>query len=205
VSAIDLASKLIVYEGLDFTGKSTLAYLLAKRLRETGISVVSTGEPGGTNLGQKVRELLLSRENTSMLPLSELLLFITSRAQHAHEVILPALREGRTVITSRYRLSSMAYQGYGRGIDLELVRRLNDAATCGREADITLLIDVPVETALARKHGEGDRIEREDEAFYGRVRRGFLELAREDPRAFVVDGTGTIDEIHARIVRLLRL
>lgn len=205
MSAIDLTGKLIAYEGLDFTGKSTLASLLATQLQTAGISVVSTREPGGTALGEKIRHILLSSENATMLPLSELLLFIAGRTQHAHEVIRPALQKGRTVITSRYRLSSMAYQGYGRGIDLDLIRRLNDAATEGREADITFLIDVSVETALARKHGEGDRIEREDMEFYQRVRDGFLELTRGDPRVSVVDGFGSIDEIHARIVRILGL
>jgi dTMP kinase len=196
---IDLAGKLITLEGLDFTGKSTLIRHLELFAREKGCDVISTREPGGTPVGERVRKLLLTRQHDEMLPLSELLLFMVSRAQHAHEVILPALRAGKTVLTSRYRLSSMAYQGYGRGIDLELIRSLNDAATEGREADLTFLIDVPVDVALGRKRGEGDRIEKEDRAFYQRVRNGYLEMADDHPRVHVVDGTGTIEEVFTQI------
>jgi len=205
VSAIDLAGKLITFEGLDFTGKSTLLHLLERRLREQAHEVLATREPGGTTVGERVRDLLLTREHREMLPLSELLLFMVSRAQHAHEVVLPALREGKTVLTSRYRLSSMAYQGYGRGIDLDLIRRLNDAATEGREADITFLIDLPVEVALGRKRGEGDRIEREGHPFYQRVRDGYLELTSGDPRVRVVDGTKSIQDVFEQIADHLDL
>jgi dTMP kinase len=203
VGAIDLAGKLITLEGLDFTGKSTVARLLERRLREVGLDVVRTREPGGTAVGERVRRLLLAREHGEMLPLSELLLFMVSRAQHAHEVILPSLREGKTVLTSRYRLSSMAYQGFGRGLDLELIRDLNDAATEGREADLTFLIDVPVEVALNRKRGEGDRIEREDERFYQRVRDGYLRLAAQDPRVQIVDGTQPVEGVCADVAESL--
>lgn len=199
MNAIDLAGKLITFEGLDFTGKSTLVRLLEQRLRDAAFDVLVTREPGGTRVGERVRDLLLTREHSEMLPLSELLLFMVSRAQHAHEVVLPALRDGKCVLTSRYRLSSMAYQGYGRGIDLELIRRLNDAATEGREADITFLIDLPVEVALGRKKGEGDRIEREGHPFYQRVRDGYLELAAGDPRVRVIDGTKSIDGVLEQI------
>ena len=197
--SVDLAGKLITLEGLDFTGKSTLLGHLKLFAREKGYDVLSTREPGGTPVGERVRKLLLTRQHEEMLPLSELLLFMVSRAQHTHEVILPALRAGKTVLTSRYRLSSMAYQGYGRGIDLELIRSLNDAATEGHEADLTFLIDVPVDVALSRKRGEGDRIEKEDHAFYQRVREGYLEMAEADRRVYVVDGTGTIEEVFTQI------
>jgi len=199
VISVDLAGKLITLEGLDFTGKSTLLGHLKLFAREKGYDVLSTREPGGTPVGERVRKLLLTRQHEEMLPLSELLLFMVSRAQHTHEVILPALRAGKTVLTSRYRLSSMAYQGYGRGIDLELIRSLNDAATEGHEADLTFLIDVPVDVALSRKRGEGDRIEKEDHAFYQRVREGYLEMAEADRRVYVVDGTGTIEEVFTQI------
>lgn len=202
---IDLKSKLITLEGLDFTGKSTVARKLERRLREIGTDVVVTREPGGTAVGERVRQLLLAPQHTEMLPLSELFLFMVSRTQHTHEVILPALAEAKTVLTSRYRLSSMAYQGYGRRIDLELIRRLNEAATEGREADITFLIDVPVEIALARKHGTGDRIEAEDNAFYQRVRTGYLELTQNDPRVHKIDGTQSIDDVCREIAARLDL
>ena len=200
VSAIDLAGKLITLEGLDFTGKSTLARLLETRLCESGHRVIVTREPGGTRVGERVRDLLLAREHAEMLPLSELLLFMVSRAQHTHQVILPALRDGKTVLSSRYRLSSMAYQGYGRGLDLELIRRLNDAATEGREADLTLVIDLPVAVALRRRRGDGDRIEGEDTTFYERVRNGYLQLAAGDSRVRIIDGTPPVERVCSDIL-----
>ena len=199
MSAIDLSGKLITLEGLDYTGKSTIVDILVERLRAEGHHVVATREPGGTPVGEKARQLLLTLDHREMLPLSELLLFMVSRAQHVHELILPALDSGACVLTSRHRLSSMAYQGYGRGISLDLIRQLNEATTEGRRPDLTLLIDVPVETALARKRGEGDRIEQEDRDFYERVRKGYLELTADDPRARVIDGTPSIAQIAQEI------
>lgn len=203
VSTIDLAGKLITLEGLDYTGKSTVLRLLEHRVQKAGHRVVASREPGGTPVGERVREVLLTVDHIEMLPLSELLLFMVSRAQHVHEVIFPALAEGKCVLTSRFRLSSMAYQGYGRGLDLELIRRLNNAVCDDREADITFLIDVPVEVALRRKRGDEDRIEREDHPFYERVRSGYLELAAGDTRVHVINGThpieGVCDEIAKRL------
>ena len=201
--AIELAGKLIVFEGIDFTGKSTQADLLAKRLRERDYDVIVTREPGGTPIGERVREILLSRKNAELLPLSELLLFIISRAQLYTEVIEPSLKAGKVVLASRHRLSSMAYQGYGRGVDLELVRRLNDMATKGREPDITFLIDLPAETALARKQGRGDRIEGEAVEFYRRVRRGYLELTENDPNVVRIDGAQSVEAIAQAIASFL--
>ncbi len=200
---IDLHGQLIVFEGLDFTGKTTQVRLLADRLHKVDIRVTTTREPGGTALGEGVREVILSNENTKLLPLSELLLFITCRAQLSSEVIEPALASGHTVVSSRFRLSSLAYQGYGRGIDLDLIRRLNEIATAGRQPDITFLIDLPAEVALARKRGEGDRIEQEDLAFYRRVRDGYLELARADPHVQIIDGTLSIEKIAEQVARHL--
>lgn len=200
---IDLHSQLIVFEGLDFTGKTTQVRLLADRLHKASFRVTATREPGGTTLGEGVREVILSNENTKLLPLSELLLFITCRAQLSSEVIEPALASGHTVVSSRFRLSSLAYQGYGRGIDLDLIRRLNEIATAGRQPDITFLIDLPAEVALARKRGEGDRIEQEDLAFYRRVRDGYLELARDDPHVQIIDGTLSIEKIAEQVAQHL--
>lgn len=200
---IDLHGQLIVFEGLDFTGKTTQVRLLADRLHKAGLRVTATREPGGTSLGEGVREVILANENTKLLPLSELLLFITCRAQLSSEVIEPALASGHTVLSSRFRLSSLAYQGYGRGIDLDLIRRLNEIATSGRQPNITFLIDLPAEVALARKRGEGDRIEQEDLAFYRRVRDGYLELTRADPHVRIIDGTLSIEKIAEQAARHL--
>ena len=200
---IDLHGQLIVFEGLDFTGKTTQVRLLADRLHKASLRVTTTREPGGTSLGEGVREVILSNENTELLPLSELLLFITCRAQLSSEVIEPALASGHTVVSSRFRLSSLAYQGYGRGIDLDLIRQLNEIATAGRQPDITFLIDLPAEVALARKRGEGDRIDQEDLAFYRRVRDGYLELTRADPHVRTIDGTLSIEKIAEQVTRHL--
>lgn len=196
---IELRGKFIVFEGVDFTGKSTQVKLLADRLRQTGYPVTTTREPGGTMLGEQVREIILSNKNTELLPLSELLLFVTCRAQLCTEVIGPALQERRVVVSSRYRLSSLAYQGYGRGIDVDLIRQLNDAATGGLQPDQTFFIDLPEEMALARKQGEGDRIEVENLTFYRRVREGYLELVQQDPRIVRIDGTLSVQEIADKV------
>lgn len=200
---IELRGRLIVFEGLDSSGKSTQVELLAERLREAHLPVTTTREPGGTPLGEAVRRLLLARENRALLPLPELLLFVASRAQLASEVIEPALEAGRVVVSSRFRLASLAYQGYGRGIALDLIERLNDAATRGRHPDQTFLIDLPAEVALRRRKGEGDRIEQETLAFYERVRGGYLELAQDDPRVVRIDGTLSVGEIADAVARHL--
>jgi len=179
--------------------------LLAERLTQVGYSVITTREPGGTSLGEAVRKVILSTKNVDLLPLSELLLFITCRAQLSAEVIAPALEEGKVVVSSRYRLSSLAYQGYGRGIDLDLIRRLNEAATGGRHPDLTFLIDLPAKVALARKRGKGDRIEGEDIAFYQRVRQGYLKLAQDDPLIHRIDGTQSVQQIAQAVASYLDL
>ncbi len=202
---IELRGKFIVFEGPDFSGKSTQVKLLADRLKKAGYPVTVTREPGGTSIGERVRKEILSTKNVGLLPLSELLLFITCRAQLTAEVIAPALREQRVVVSSRYRLSSLAYQGYGRGIDLELIRRLNEAATGGLKPNLTFLIDLPEEIALARKRGEGDRIEVEDLAFYRRVREGYLELAQQDPQLRRIDGTLPVQKIADEVASYLGL
>ena len=202
---IELAGKLIVFEGLDASGKSTQARLLARRLSEAGVDVISTREPGGTPIAESVRKVLLEKQHQALLPFSELLLFMVSRTQNTHEVILPALRAGRTVVASRYRLSSMAYQGYGRGLDLALIRQLNEAATFGTLPDWTFLIDVPAEYTMRRKADRGDRIEVESIEFHRRVRQGFLELTDEDPTVHVLDGTRSIKEIADVVAQRLGL
>ncbi|MCD5415666.1 dTMP kinase [Candidatus Bipolaricaulota bacterium] len=200
---IELRSRLIVFEGLDFTGKTTQVRLLAERLQRANLQVTTTREPGGTHLGEKVRKEILSTENTELLPLSELLLFITCRAQLSAEVIEPSLAAGDVVLCSRFRLSSLAYQGYGRRIDLDLIERLNEAAAVGRQPDLTFLIDLDPKTALMRKRGDGDRIEQEDLAFYRRVREGYIELTRDDPHVHRINGALSVEEIAEKVVRVL--
>ena len=180
--------------------------LLGERLRRAGHDVVLTGEPGGTEIGMSIRRILLSPNyRETLTPLSELLLFMTSRAQHVREVLLPSLEAGKTVVSSRYRLSSLAYQGYGRGLELDLIRRLNDDSTRGRQADVTFLIDAPVATVLGRKRGRGDRIEAETIDFYERVRHGFLGLTDGDPRVHRLDGTLPVEAVADDVAHRLGL
>jgi len=202
VRAIELAGRLIVLEGIDSSGKSTQARLLAERLAAAGYPVVTTREPGGTTIAESVRRLLLEREHHAMLPLSELLLFMVSRAQNTHEVIRPALEAGKVVVASRYRLSSVAYQGFGRGLDLDLVHTLNDAVTGGLLPDVTFLIDLPAEVAVARKE-ENDRIEGESIEFHRRVRGAFLDLVGADPAGRIIDGTKSVEAIADEVAKHL--
>jgi dTMP kinase len=180
----------IVLEGGEGCGKSTQARVLHRHLREDGRGAVLTREPGGTSLGERVRRHLKRPGPTPISPLAELFLIAAARAQLVTEVISPALREGRTVVCDRYTPSTLAYQGYGRGIDLDTLRAVNGAATGGLSPDLIVLLDVPVETGLGRKKGrERDRFESESLAFHARVRRGYLEMARADrERWLVVDG-----------------
>jgi dTMP kinase len=196
--------RLIVLEGIDGSGKSTLLQRLAARFRSDGLDVLTTREPGGTAIGEAVRSLLLTPERAELLPISELLLFLVCRAQLTMEVILPAMDAGQTVISSRYRMSSVAFQGYGRGLDRGLIQRLNDLATQNMQPDLVVVLDLPVELALARRGRDPDRIEREDRAFHERVRRGYLELAKGAPHAIVVDARSDPDALTDEVWAALR-
>jgi dTMP kinase len=175
----------ITLEGGEGSGKSTLAFGLTEVLRSRGLEVCATQEPGGTNLGRAIQGILEESLN-SPTPLGELLLFEADRAQHMSEVVFPALAAGMTVICDRFTDSSIAYQGYGRGIDLELIRRLNHEATAGLRPDLTLLLDLPPEVGLSREGDQKDVTGRESLEFHERVRSGFLELAKEEPERFVL-------------------
>lgn len=190
---------LITLEGGEGSGKTTQAITLAKHLKERGHSVCLTREPGGTALGQAVLRLLRESEGgLTMTPLSELLLFEADRAQHVSGVIRPALTEGKIVVCDRFTDSSLAYQGHGRGLGLELIRRLNDEATGGLVPQLTLLLDISPEIGLAREGAQIDVTGRESPAFHERVRDGFLALAREEPERFVViDATRPEGEVAA--------
>lgn len=171
---LDLRGKLIVFEGLDFAGKSTQVRILGRRLRDLGYNVTITREPGGTAIGEVMRKVILSDRNTRLLPLSELLLFMICRAQLWREIVRPALERGDVVLSSRFRDSSVMYQGHGREISLDLIEQLNDRVTEGKRADVTFLIDLSVEELMERKPEVVDRIEKEDRVFYQEVRQGYL-------------------------------
>jgi len=192
----------ITFEGTEGSGKSSQARLLAGTLRQRGHEVVLTAEPGGEPLAEEIRSILLHTKS-DMVPEAELLLYLASRAQHTRRVIAPALNRGAVVISDRYADSSIAYQGCGRGIDIGVLRKLNDFATGGLTPDLTVLLDIPVEIGLERQQSK-NRFEAESVEFHRKVRAGFLELARLDPERWVViDAEGSAEEIALRVRELV--
>ena len=190
-------SLFITFEGGEGCGKSVQAKALFWRLSRLNIPAVLTHEPDGTPFGKKLGRWLKWAQGTDISPLTELLLFNASRAQLVAEVIQPGLESGKVVISDRYADSTTAYQGYGRRLDLDMVKAANSAATQGLKPDLTILLDIPVEEGLARKRAKKqDRFERETLVFHRRVREGYLELARADPeRWLVVDASQSREKI----------
>jgi dTMP kinase len=193
----------ITLEGIDGGGKSTQAARLAQWLEREGRCVVLTREPGGTPVGERLRELVLSPDN-HIVPEAELFLYLADRAVHVAEVIRPALERGCVVICERYTDSTVAYQGYGRGLDRDLLRRLNDMATGGLAPDLTLVLDLPPERARLDA-SRLDRLESAGDAFVARVAEGFRALARAEPeRVKLVDGTPPIEAVQEQIAALVQ-
>jgi dTMP kinase len=196
----------ISFEGIEGTGKSTQAKLLAEYLRSKGHKVIQTMEPGGTAISMKIRELLLSLDSREMDHVTELLLYNAARVQHIKEVIEPALARGEVVITDRFSDSTVAYQGYARGLDLKLIDSLDLIATNKLRPDITILLDIDVKTGLERNKllNKGDRLELEDIAFHERVRKGFIEIAAREPvRIKVVDCSESLEGVHHKVVKIV--
>lgn len=197
----------ITFEGIEGCGKSTQAKLLAEKLRSFGQSVLLTREPGGPRISEEIRSLLLNKKFTEMNRLTEVFLYMASRAQHTLEWIIPALQEGTIVISDRYYDSTFAYQGAAREIPKKDIEIINTIATTGLKPDVTYIVDVPVEIGLDRLHNgtkaeDIDRLESEDIDFHKRVRAGFLELAEKDPeRVVVINGTKNVEEIHQDIMK----
>ncbi len=189
----------ITFEGLDFSGKSTQASLLAERLRKHHAVVHVIREPGGTSISEHIRALLLDKRHGEMTEIAEMLLFSASRSQLVAQVIRPALVRGEVVVCDRYCDSTTAYQGYGRGIDLDAIATINRLATGGIMPDVTFLVDIPIEEIERRKTRAGlafDRMEGSGRAFYERVRDGYRALAAADPQRWVsLDGLRPIDEL----------
>ncbi len=193
----------ITFEGIDGSGKTTQL----RRVAETMPDALTTKEPGGTPTADRIRAVLL--DQTSKLdPIAEVFLFAASRHQHVVEVIRPALEAGRTVLCDRYTDSTLAFQGFGRLIDLDKLRALNDWATGSLRPDLTLLFDIDEETGVRRARGRGGnelRFEAEDLRFYRRIREGYLALAVAEPKRFaVIDAHGSEDEVFARVEAVLR-
>lgn len=200
----------ITFEGIEGSGKTTHIDLLIDYLREKGHRVVKTREPGGTPVGEALRSVLLKKD-LQVLPLTELLVFLASRAQHVEEVIRPALEEGNIVLCDRFVDASYAYQGYGRGIDLGIIETLNRLVTKGVRPNLTILLDCPVDVGLGRKSADGnlDRFEKEELSFHQKIRNAYIELAEDDPKRFVVlnarkDLAKTQEVIRERVEKLLK-
>lgn len=188
----------LVFEGVEGAGKSTHARRLTERLEAAGRSVLRVREPGGTAVGERIREVVLD-PGLAMSPETELLLILAARAEFVRRVVRPALEEGRVVVADRYELSSFAYQGIARGLGLEEVRRLNAFATGGLAPDAVVLLAVAPEEGLRRKDGTADRMERERGGFHRRVAEAYERLADEEPRILRVDSSGPKGEVEARI------
>lgn len=202
----------ITLEGLDGSGKSTQLRHICSWLEERSIAYRVTQEPGGTPLGESIRSVFLQEKWDAVDGIVEALLIFASRRQHLLQVIDPALAAGQQVICDRFTDSTLAYQGYGRGVSLPAIRRVDELATDSRRPDHTLLFDLPAELARKRGHsadrrsepGGVDRLDAEDLSFYERVRAGFLELAQAQPQRFyVIDSSGSIEEIRSRVVTIL--
>jgi len=188
---------LVAFEGIDGSGKSTQARKLYEYLKEKGFKVYLHREPGGTPVGEELRKILLSEELDER---TELLLFEASRSSLVFEKLLPELSEGAVVILDRFTLSTIAYQGYGRGIEAGIIEIINSFATRGIEPDVVILLDLPVEEAL-RRLKEKNRFE--DKEFLERVRRGFLELAQQEENVYTVDARGSEEEVFERVLKVL--
>lgn len=196
--------RFITFEGTDGSGKTTQMRLLTDRLREMSLRVVETQEPGGTEIGRRIRAILLDPASSRLCPVSEMLLYFAARAQNFDERILPAWNEGAVVLSDRFTDSTLAYQGEGRGLGQGVVMQLHEIACHGIQPDLTLYIDVPVTTGLqrigARNRAGADRMDSQAEEFYNRVRDRYLQLAAENPKRIrVIDGSGSVDEVHQRI------
>ena len=204
--------KFITFEGGEGCGKSTQVKRLKEALEKTGVEVLLTREPGGTWLSEEIRHLIKDQTTDAPCDRSELLLFLAARAQLVKNVIRPALEAGKWVVSDRFSDSTIAYQGYGRGLPLDILKDMNNFACEGLKPDLTLLLDVTPETSHARMHQRevsthttGDRIELAGDEFHRRLRRGFAELAKVCPERIVtIDANGTVDEVWENVWKLMR-
>lgn len=193
----------ITFEGGDGCGKTTQIELIDKYLQEKGYKTLITREPGAKGLGVKLREILLNYDG-EVSPQAESFLFLADRAQHVDCIIKPALKDGVIVLCDRHTDSTVAYQGYGRGLDIEQIHKLNSIATSGLKPDLTIVLDVDVETSMQRVGKEKDRMESAGIEFFERVRKGFLEIAKQEPeRVKVINSSDSIENIHKQIVKLV--
>jgi dTMP kinase len=204
----------ITLEGIEGSGKTTQIQAIAQWLRSMGRACLTTREPGGTPIGEQIRSVLLHPDNHDLSPTAELLLYVADRVQHLETVVRPALADGKVVVCDRYFDATLVYQGYARGIDREMIRRLHQLACNGLKPDLTLLLDLAPEAGLARAwrrihsdmtHKQESRFEKETLAFHQRVRAGYLDLAHREPQRFVcIDAAADEPVVRSRIEAVLK-
>ncbi|MGQ0540688.1 MAG: dTMP kinase [Blastocatellia bacterium] len=204
-----MAGKLITFEGIDGSGKSTQLRMLTGDLRSRGFDIMTTCEPGGTPLGRRLREAFLETEET-VAPIAELLLFAADRAQHVELLIKPALAEGRVVISDRYADATFAYQGAGRGFPEGVVNQIIKLATGGLKPHLTLFFDISVDKAVQRMNSRDEsvtkrnRMDSETAEFYANVRKAYLGIAEREPKRFkVIDANGSLEETHSKVAEIV--
>ena len=194
--------KFITVEGIEGVGKSTNIDFLSSLIKAKGLSVVSTREPGGTPIAERIRALLLEHGEETMTDIAELLLFFAARSLHIHNAIKPALQTGQWVVCDRFTDASRAYQGSGRGFNQDTINTLADWVQEGLQPDLTILLDAPAEIGMDRagRRGAADRLEIEKTEFYARVREGYLALAESEPERFaIIDASQTLDDVQVAI------
>ena len=198
-----MTGKFITFEGIDGSGKTTQINLLEAKLSQQGISTLILREPGGTKLSEKIREILLDRDNINLSPSAESLLFVAARTQLTTEKIKPSLEQNQFVICDRYADSTVAYQGYGRGLNVKYLEELNKFATDSIQPDITIILDVDPEKAAIRMASDvSDRLESTGIHFFLRVRKGYYEIARRYPqRCVIIDGSRTESEVFELVLK----
>ena len=194
----------ITFEGSDGCGKTTQIKLLNEYLINSGHKTLVTREPGAIGLGEKIRDILLNYDG-DVSPNCESFLFLADRAQHIDCIIKPALAEGKFILCDRHTDSTVAYQGYGRGLDIERINYLNNLATGGLKPDLTIVFDIDAETSLKRVGQNKDRMESAGADFFNRVRNGYLEIAEKEPqRVKVINAADTIENIHKKVMDLVK-
>lgn len=193
----------ITFEGIDGCGKTTQLNMLNKHLQDKGYETVLTKEPGGKGLGEKIRNILLNYDG-EVSDRCESFLFLADRAQNIDLIVNPAIRQGKIVLCDRHTDSTLAYQGYGRELDLAQIKKLNDLATNGRKPDITFIFDVSLETSSKRVGKDKDRMEKSGKDFFQRVRNGYLKIAQNEPqRVKVINSEKSIDEVFVQVLKYI--
>jgi dTMP kinase len=195
----------ITFEGIDASGKTTQVKRTVRYLKSKGFNVLFLREPGGEPIAEKIRKILL-KSKSSIIPITELMLYLGSRSQLVQKRIIPALKSKKIVVCDRFSDSTLAYQGYGRGLDIKWIKSLNKKSTLGIKPDLTLFIDVPLKVQIqrAKKKINKDRLEKESLAFYGKIRRGYLKIANEDKkRVKIIDGSGTIKQTWGKVKKVI--